>query len=50
VEVNKEFLRLYGLPEELATNPEAMENIARYLYFSKGSITRGIKIGELRLD
>jgi hypothetical protein len=27
-----------------------MENISRYLYFSKGSITRGVKIRDLRTD
>jgi hypothetical protein len=34
VEANKALLKEYNLPEELATNKEAMENISRYLYFS----------------
>jgi hypothetical protein len=34
IEANKELLNRYGLPVELASNKEVMENISRYLYLS----------------
>lgn len=47
ISANKEFLKGIGFPEELATNPEIMKNIAEYYHMQKSLSIRNINSNRL---